>query len=40
MAAVQTVATAARPIGIADDGPTRRLWVACYSGAIDVFADA
>lgn len=40
MAVIQMVATAARPIGIAYDGPTRRLWVACCSGAIGVFADA
>lgn len=36
---VQTLPTAAYPIGITYDDATHRLWVSCYSGAIMVFAD-
>ena len=40
MAVVQTVETNDKPIGIAYDATTRKLWVACYSGSIMIFRDA
>lgn len=36
---LQTVRTNADPIGISYDGPTRRVWVACYSGSLMVFRE-
>jgi YVTN family beta-propeller protein len=40
MHVTQTVGTNAAPIGITYDAATRQVWVACYSGVIDVFRDA
>jgi YVTN family beta-propeller protein len=40
MAVVQTVSTGSHPIGITYDAATRQVWVACYSGAVEVFIDA
>lgn len=39
MRLLQTVDACADPIGIAYDNPTRRVWVACYGGALLVYAD-
>ena len=36
---LQTIDACADPIGIAYDAPTRRVWVACYGGALQVYAD-
>jgi hypothetical protein len=36
---VQTIRACPDPIGIAYDDPTRRVWVACYGGALLVYAD-
>jgi YVTN family beta-propeller protein len=36
---LQTIAACHHPIGITYDAPTRRVWVACYGGAILVFND-
>jgi len=36
---LQTVSACYHPIGIAYDRPTRRVWVACYGGSIQVFDD-
>jgi YVTN family beta-propeller protein len=40
MVEVQELPTASRPIGITYDGGTGRVWVACYSGEIEIFDDA
>jgi YVTN family beta-propeller protein len=40
MVEVQEVATGDRPIGITYDPVTGRVWVACYSGVIEIFDDA
>ena len=37
---VDTVKTGPRPIGITVDHLTGRIWVACYSGTIEVFEDS
>lgn len=37
MKVIGTVSTQKHPIGISYDPPTRRVWVACYSGFIHVF---
>lgn len=34
-----TIGTDARPIGIAYDARNKRVWVACYSGSVQVFED-
>lgn len=39
MQVVQTVATNSAPIGITYDPKTHQIWVACYSGSIQVFQD-
>jgi YVTN family beta-propeller protein len=39
MAALQTIPACFHPIGIAYDRPTRRVWVACYTGSIRVYDD-
>ena len=39
MAEVQEVPTARHPIGITYDRGTGRVWVACYEGEIEIFAD-
>jgi YVTN family beta-propeller protein len=39
MKVLQTIDACADPIGIAYDAPTRRVWVACYGGALQVYAD-
>lgn len=39
MKVIQTVSTNPSPIGITYDGPTRTVWVSCYSGSIMVFKD-
>ena len=39
MTVVQTVGTAAHPIGITYDDETKELWVACYVGRILIFQD-
>jgi YVTN family beta-propeller protein len=36
---LQTIDACFHPIGITYDAPTRRVWVACYGGAILVFND-
>ncbi len=36
----QTISTGHHPIGITYDSLTGRIWVACYSGTIEVFAEA
>ena len=36
---LQTVEACYHPIGITYDGPTRRVWVACYGGSLLVFDD-
>ena len=38
MSIVQTIAVPSHPIGIAYEPSTRKVWVACYSGEILVFA--
>ena len=40
MSVLQEVPTGEHPIGITYDPGTGRVWVACYSGAIEVFDDA
>ena len=40
MVEVQELPTASRPIGITYDGGTGRVWVACYSGEIEIVDDA
>jgi hypothetical protein len=40
MAEVQELATGHHPIGITYDPLTGRVWVACYSGEIEIFDDA
>ena len=35
----QTIPACVHPIGITYDAPTRRVWVACYSGSIRVYND-
>jgi hypothetical protein len=37
---VQNVPTGSHPIGITYDAKTREVWVACYSGTVEVFRDA
>ncbi len=39
LAVVESVPTAAHPIGITHDDATRSVWVACYSGSIMIFRD-
>lgn len=39
LAVLETVETAALPIGITYDAATRHVWVANYSGSLQVFAD-
>lgn len=39
MQVVQSVAVNSAPIGITYDGDTNQVWVACYSGSIQVFQD-
>lgn len=39
MQIVQSVAVNSAPIGITYDGGTNQVWVACYSGSIQVFQD-
>jgi YVTN family beta-propeller protein len=39
MRVLQTVSTNSSPIGITYDAPTHTVWVACYSGTIEVFND-
>jgi YVTN family beta-propeller protein len=39
MKVLQTIDACYHPIGIAYDAPTRRVWVACYGGALLVFDD-
>lgn len=39
MKVLQTIDACADPIGIAYDAPTRRVWVACYGGALQVYTD-
>lgn len=39
MRQVQRIATNHHPIGVAYDAATSMVWVACYSGSIQVFAD-
>jgi YVTN family beta-propeller protein len=36
---LQTIPACLHPIGITYDAPTRRVWVACYSGTIRVYDD-
>jgi YVTN family beta-propeller protein len=36
---LQTIPACLHPIGITYDAPTRRAWVACYSGTIRVYDD-
>jgi hypothetical protein len=38
MSIVQTIGVGSHPIGITYEPSTRRVWVACYSGEILVFA--
>ena len=40
MAVVQTVPTGSHPIGITYDAATRQVWVACYTGSVEVWRDA
>ena len=37
---VQTVQTGSHPIGITYDAATRQVWVACYTGSVEVWRDA
>lgn len=39
MKAVQTISTGMRPIGVTCDAGTGNVWVACYSGSIQVFKN-
>jgi YVTN family beta-propeller protein len=39
MRVLQTVSACYHPIGITYDTPTRRVWVACYTGSIRVYDD-
>ena len=39
MKILQTIDACYHPIGITYDGPTSRVWVACYGGALLVFDD-
>jgi len=39
MSALQTIAACYHPIGITYDRVTHRVWVACYTGSIRVYAD-
>ncbi len=39
MRVTQTIDACVHPIGIAYDAPTKRVWVACYGGALLVFND-
>ena len=39
MKVLQTIDACTDPIGIAYDAPTRRVWVACYGGALQVYTD-
>jgi len=39
MKPIETVAACFHPIGITYDRPTRRVWVACYTGSIRVYDD-
>jgi YVTN family beta-propeller protein len=39
MKTLQTIDACFHPIGITYDAPTRRVWVACYGGALLVFDD-
>ena len=39
MHVLQTVSTNSSPIGITYDAPTHTVWVACYSGTIEVYND-
>ena len=39
MRVLQTCPINSSPIGITYDAPTHRVWVACYSGTIEVFND-
>ena len=39
MKTLQTIAACYHPIGITYDDPTRRVWVACYTGSIRVYDD-
>ena len=39
MEVLQTIQACYHPIGIAYDGPTQRVWVACYGGSLLVFDD-
>jgi YVTN family beta-propeller protein len=39
MKTLQTIDACYHPIGITYDAPTRRVWVACYGGALLVFDD-
>ena len=38
MSIVQTISVGSHPIGITFEPKTHRVWVACYSGEILVFA--
>ena len=40
MRVLQNVSVNSSPIGITYDAPTHSVWVACYSGTIEVFDDA
>jgi DNA-binding beta-propeller fold protein YncE len=39
MKPLQTIEACYHPIGITYDSPTRRVWVACYTGSIRVYDD-
>jgi DNA-binding beta-propeller fold protein YncE len=39
MTTLQTVEACYQPIGVTYDAPTRRVWVACYTGSIRVYDD-
>jgi DNA-binding beta-propeller fold protein YncE len=39
MSTLQTIEACYHPIGITYDTPTRRVWVACYTGSIRVYND-
>jgi len=39
MKTLQTIDACYHPIGITYDEPTRRVWVACYTGSIRVYDD-
>ena len=40
MRVLQNVSVNSSPIGITYDAPTHTVWVACYSGTIEVFNDS